>query len=305
MGLRTQLRLIVGIAVASCAAGASEAFAQAVPRKGAAGPAVKRPAPVDNRREAVDAREREAKLEKLLSVWETQSSRLKTLDVQIERTDKSRAFPDEEVHYFGRAILQAPNRAFLNLDKVVVNEKTNKQVRVPFSQIRCTGDEVWQYKPETKQIFIYPLGKDQQQRALEEGPLRFLFSMRKADARARYQMDLLKDEPGYYVISVLPMQQIDQESFSQALLQLESKYLLPTRIVLISPNGKDTEDYKLSQHKANDPVAPQNFEGILVKGWDIKRNPGEGLAPAQSRGRGTRPGFRLPTTRGANAAERR
>jgi hypothetical protein len=93
MRLRTQLRLIVGIAVASCAAGTPEAFAQATPRKGATGPAVKRAAPADNRPEAVDAREREAKLEKLLAAWETQSSRLKTLDVQLEHQHEQ---PDDQ-----------------------------------------------------------------------------------------------------------------------------------------------------------------------------------------------------------------
>lgn len=301
MRLRTPLGLIVGIALANYAAGTSTALAQGAQRSATPGPAAKRAVQPANRPEAAEAREAEAKLEKLLTAWETQSSRLKTLDVDIERIDTERGFPNDAIHYFGRAILQAPNRAFLNLKKVVVDEKTKKPVSIPHDQIRCTGDEVWHYKPETRQIFIFPLGNDQRQRALEEGPLRFLFNMRKADAKARYQMDLIKQEPSFYVISVLPLQQVDQESFSKAFLQLDAKYLLPTRIVLISPNGKNTEDYKLTNHKANEPVMPQNFEGVVVKGWKVTRNPGEGVAPAQTKARPARPGPRM----GANAPDRR
>ena len=36
----------------------------------------------------------------------------------------------------------------------------------------------------SSKIYIFPLDKDQRKRALEEGPLPFLFNMRAADATA-------------------------------------------------------------------------------------------------------------------------
>ena len=63
----------------------------------------------------------------------------------------------------------------------------------PYERIICTGKEVWQYRSDTQQIFIFPLGKDEQKKAIEEGPLPFLFNMQADDARQRYQMTLISE----------------------------------------------------------------------------------------------------------------
>src|SRR5579883_1135188 len=113
--------------------------------------------------------------DRLLELWEKQSRLLKTLDVKFHRVDKSPAW-DEDEHFEGRAILKSPNLARLNFDKVGVDPK-KQQKPEPYELIICTGKEVWQYRTDLKQIFIYPLAKQDQQHALEEGPLPFLFNM--------------------------------------------------------------------------------------------------------------------------------
>ena len=115
------------------------------------------PAPIDPRR-----------LEDLLDLWEKNSANLKSLDVKMTRTDRSPAWGEDD-HYEGRAMFKIPNRAWLHFDKEkeVVNpaNKAKEKKFVPYERIICTGTEVWQYRCDTNQIFIYPLEKDVQQRA--------------------------------------------------------------------------------------------------------------------------------------------
>ena len=226
----------------------------------------------------------DAPVKQLLGEWEKKSAELKTLDVHLKRTDHAldNAWDDEE--YLGRAILQSPDHAWLNFDKIKKG-KDGKLVSVPHERIICTGTEIWQYLSETKQILIFPLAKEEQKRAMDEGPLPFLFNMRAADAEARYLMSIVKETPEFYVLSVTPRLRIDQEAFSKAFLQLNRTTYLPVRIKLISPEGNNTKDYVLSDVKRNTEVRPENFKGVvLAKPWQVLRDPGNEVAPARKVG---------------------
>jgi len=223
-------------------------------------------------------------MEQLLVLWEKQSTRLKSLDVKFKRVDQNPAWGDNEL-YEGRAMLQSPNLAWLDFKKVGV-DKQKKPTLIPHERIVCTGKEVWQYHSPTRQIFIFPLEKQEQQRALEEGPLPFLFNMRADEAKKRYQMSLIAENAATYMVTVIPLLEIDKESFSKAIIQLDRKYLLPTNIVLIAPDGKSTQDYKFSDVKPNAPVPLANFDcKPLPPPWKVVRNPGaEGQVKGQAQG---------------------
>ena len=223
-------------------------------------------------------------MKQILAGWEAQSGRLNTLDVLITRVDRSPAWGDDR--YEGRAILMSPNLAWLDFQKVAHDDATNKDKLVPHERIVCTGKEVWQYRSDTRQIFIFPLDKQNQKRALEEGPLPFLFNMKAAEAEARYQMHLVNVMPDYYVISVVPNLQIDRESFSKAFLKLNRRAFLPDRIFLVSPDGKSTKDFTLRSVKPNAAVATENFKGqVLPAPWTVVRDPiPGGNAPAAAAG---------------------
>lgn len=225
----------------------------------------------------------------LLRAWERQSARLDTLDVEIRRLDNSEAWGDEE--YVGRAILQRPNLALLDFQKVEVDEANKKKVIKPHERIVCTGNEIWQYSSGTKQIFIFPLERQAQQRALEEGPLPFLFNMRAAEAEARYTMSLVNQTADYWVISVVPKEKIDRESFSKAFLKLNRKTFLPDEIFLVSPDDKSTKRFYLEKVRPNAKVNADNFKGkVLAAPWTVVRNPAAGEAtPAKVQRAGNTP----------------
>jgi TIGR03009 family protein len=250
-----------------------------------------------------------AKMDQILRDWEKQSKRLKTLDVTIFRRDDTPAWGDVEF-YKGRALFKSPNLAFIDFSKIKVDDQNRpvkdaagEWVAVPNERIVCTGTEVWQYKNDTKQIFIFPLQKDAQQKAIEEGPLPFLFNMRADDARRRYKMTFLKDDAkaNAHIVRIEPRLKEDMESFSVAFVNLDINYMLPTRIVMISPDGKSTKDFSLGPMYPNKQLVERNFEGKpMGSPWKIIRNP-----MGDERERTTNAQPRRPAPAGRPAAARR
>ncbi len=144
--------------------------------------------------------------------------------------------------------------------------------------IICGEKEVWQYLHPTKQIFVYPLAKESRQRALEEGPLPFLFNMKAQQAEARYEMKLVKEDQQYYYVLVRPKLPADKEEFRTAQIVLDKKWLLPVRIYLTSPDNKSTKDFRFEHVVPNAEVKNAWFQGHPAKDYKLERNP---QAPGQ------------------------
>ncbi len=241
------------------------------------------------------------RMEALLQQWAAKSAELKSLEVSIERIDKDAAWGDEE-HYIGHAAFRAPHFAFLDYRKVKmqlapdpknannkalvpVKTKAGKIDAPPYETIVCSGAEIWHYRYAKKQIIVYTLDKEVRKRALEEGPLPFLFNMNAGDAKRRYAMMLHSEDAKRYVVMLQPLLPEDKEVFSEAWLSLDKTWLLPTRIVLISPDRKIQQDFRLSNIKANLPVEDRLFKGVDPgKPWKVERNPGREVeGPANAR----------------------
>ena len=137
-------------------------------------------------------------------------------------------------------------------------KKDNKIDSAPFETIICTSQEVWQYRYDVRKIYIFPLDKDQRKRALEEGPLPFLFNMRAADANKRYKMKLQAEDEKRYLVMIKPLLKEDQDTFSTAWVYLDKQFLLPTRIYLSVPDGQSTKDFELSEIKATSRSTTSN-----------------------------------------------
>jgi TIGR03009 family protein len=215
------------------------------------------------------------RMDVLMAAWEDRSAKVKELDAEFTRQDKSPAW-QEEAEYKGRALLKSPDLAYLDFEKFESAQKKH----VHHERIICTGKEVFHYQTASRQIFIYPLSKEERSRALEEGPLPFLFNMKADKAKQRYKMNLLSENDLGAWIQILPLEKIDQESFSKVYVLLNKQKFLPDRLILWAPNGKDTQDYKFKTIKMNSNIDVTNFEGkIPATGWDVVRNPA-GTQPA-------------------------
>ncbi len=265
--------LVVGWATCLPMTHAQDAVVEAAPPRSKVAPDAKAVPPQNVVAPDAKAAVAVQQMDDLLIKWEKQSAKLKSLDVKFKRVDHSPAWGDNEL-YEGRAMLQSPNLAWLDFKKVGVDEH-NKPKLVPHERIVCTGKEVWQFNSPTRQIFIFPLERGQQQRALEEGPLPFLFNMKAGEAKKRYRMSLVAENASAYVVTVVPLLDIDKESFSKAIIQLDRAYLLPTNIVLFAPDEKSTQNYKFTDIKPNAVIPAANFHWTdLGPSWKVVRNPG-------------------------------
>lgn len=216
------------------------------------------------------------RMEVLLATWEQRSAQVKELDASFTRKDISAAW-QENTEYTGRALLKSPDLAYLDFLKL--DPATKKQSH--FERIICTGKEVYHYQTTSRQIFIFPLSPEERTRALEEGPLPFLFNMKAERSKKRYRMELISENDKNALIEIKPLEKIDLETFSKVYIILNKEKFLPDRLVLYDPNGKDTQDYRFTEIKVNGGVADANFQGVIPKeGWDVVRNPSSNGQPS-------------------------
>jgi TIGR03009 family protein len=220
-----------------------------------------------------------AAMERLLQAWAQQSAKVKSLDAKFHRVDSQ---PEWMVttFYEGRALLQAPNKAWLIHKKIEtgagnkpLREADGKPVSKFYEKIICNGAQVFHYKAETQQLFIYTLDKDKQKRALEEGPLPFMFDFRIDEAKKRYDMSLLGENDTHYQVLIIPKLKDDRDGFIKATVWLDKKTFLPAALRLTSPNGKDTQTYTFQEIRADVQINPANFVGEFPRGWQVNRDP--------------------------------
>ena len=258
-------------------------------------------------------------MNKLLDAWEKQSKKIISLDVAFLRIDKSQAWGDQ--YYKGRAMLQSPNLACLQFTKVKLDangkpiitsgkdgKPTEQTESEPFERIVCTGNEVLQYTWDDRKIFVFPLDKQVRQKALQQGPLPFLFNMKAVDAKQRYSMTLLNQNEKEYLIGIVPNEQIDKDSFSKALLWLSKDTFLPNHLWLFPVGAKQEERQEFRFIGPNNTIKPNTamdknfFTFSKIDGWKVVENPGAGgQAPPAKQGPGAGPAIRRPAPQPAMA----
>ncbi len=99
----------------------------------------------------------------------------------------------------------------------------------------------------------------------------------------RCGMTLMGEDANNYLIGITPRYEKDREVFSRAFLQLSKATFLPDRMLLVDTNGKDTQDYKFKTVESNQPINPQFFQALAVKGWKVVVNPEPAQAAQASR----------------------
>ena len=224
-----------------------------------------------------------AKMKWLLKAWEEQSAKLKTLDVQIYRVDKdfsgrtrttSRAGPSSRAPTWPTwtSGSQAGARRQGAAGPVEGPQEPEAGSRRIPRRSSAARNAVWQYLYDGRQIFIFPLAKGERQRALDEGPLPFLFNMKAEEAEARYQMFFEKENEKHYTVKVLPKVQEDRESFKMAFSTWRRRTCCrPDRAALA---GRQEQPGILpGQEQPNAKVDDKIFQGGVYKGWTVQKNP--------------------------------
>lgn len=249
------------------------------------------------------------KMEDLLKRWEAKSKTIETLSVKYTRFDKDPVF-DVTKRFEGDAKLRKPDFVYLDFFEVVKDKPRTFDERIV-----CDGKKVYQFRGGTKQVFIYPLPKNQEDKALNQGALPFLFGMSAAKAKSRYEMTFRGETATAYFIQIVPLLPIDREEYVQAYVKLGKDTLLPEAIQLLSPNLKETKTFTFAPGAlvSGSTIPDSWFDGVgmtatLAKsGWKVIENPGADGLPRPAPAVGARPapgnGGR-PATKGQAAGVR-
>jgi TIGR03009 family protein len=305
--VRTLIAWTVTVAVGALTASTASAQQGTTPStKRTAPPAASKAAqppaaPVDNAAERArleaDFIKARGEMEQVLAEWEKRSKLIGSLDVIFDRIDRSVGWGDQ--YYQGRAMLQSPDLACLQFQRYKLDPKEPKgkplflpgkdgklvaQLEAePYERIVCTGAEVIQYSWDVRKMIVYPLDEESRQKALQQGPLPFLFNMKASEAKKRYTMTLRKQDEKDYLIEITPNEEIDKKSFSRAFLWLSKTTFLPNQLWLYTIGEKERQEFRFAGGYntivANKPLDKNFFLKKTYGGWTVINNPGADDAP--------------------------
>jgi TIGR03009 family protein len=211
-------------------------------------------------------------LDQILVGWERAMAGIGSLWVQVERRTVDKTFATEEV-FSGVAKYVKPNKMLLHL--------VNTKKPTDFEKIVCNGQTAYQWDPPKKEIGVVTLPANKDGQVGEENFVSLLFGMKAAEAKRRYDLELMpqpnpKDPIIYYYIKVVPTQRADQAEFTRARLVLNVQTLLPREIFFESPNG-NTIKWDFQKTALNPQLDPREFGPPAPEaGWQLKK-----IAPQQ------------------------
>jgi hypothetical protein len=237
---------------------------------------------------AVAAGDEPKTIDQVLSRWEKEAAGRKTIAVTFAREDKQKGWDSE--NYDGRLIIKDRETAVLHLAK-------SGKVPTDFERILWTHSEIRQYDYSTKEIFCFPMADVRGFRLPDLMCIPFLFNRTVAELKEDYDFHLEKENDKSYLIRFSPRPGAGHDpvlvehprenffqriltkmmfppfTFSRAYIELDKETLLPRRFLLVPPDGKGTQDYRVTNIRCNEPVPEELFRASLIKGWSVRQNP--------------------------------
>jgi TIGR03009 family protein len=202
-------------------------------------------------------------LDRLLVNWEAAMKDIDTLKADLSRTEENKTFGNTTV-YVGTAKYLKPGFAMLETQKK--DGKPNE-----FEKVIVNSQGFYQYAPAQQQINVHPLTENQAAQA-GDNPLTFLFGMKAADAKGRYDLTLSKTDQYYFYVDVLPKSDADKADFQRAQLVLNKTTYLPRRLWFEQPN-KDTVMWDVPKVETHVPLKKEDFTPTLPKDWKWEQPP--------------------------------
>lgn len=208
-------------------------------------------------------------LDKYLDRWEDAMKTVKSLAVACTRTEIDPTYKTRR-SYTGTIHFLKPTNFFWHM---AVKDKPTE-----YERYICTGTYIYQYIPTEKQIKYYPAPKTTADGKLtDDNSLAFLFGMKAAEAKARYDLKLHNVDQNYVYIDVISKNAVDRADFIKARLVLNKDSFLPRQLWFETPNAGEIL-WDLTTIKPNVPMNQEIFAAPQTpKDWK--------LVPAQAQPR--------------------
>jgi TIGR03009 family protein len=221
------------------------------------------------------------KLESLLRAWEADMGQTQSLVVDFNVTRTYQGGIQKEFVGVMRCMKLADGTfgAF-------VQQHKKENPRDITEQYLCTGTEVYNISPLEKQVYIHKLPARQQGAVPDDGALPFLFGMRAATARQRYQLRTEEPQnpalkPWYLYVHVLPNFARDQQDFNRArLVIMQGNHPaipvgMPKEVYWVESNNNTTKwDIQKIQRNVPGLVRAEEFvKPRIPAGWRVENVP--------------------------------
>jgi TIGR03009 family protein len=212
-------------------------------------------------------------LEAVLANWEKAMTGVQSLHAKCVRTKLDKTYQTTEVFSgHARYLRGAPgqtSRAALELFK-------NNQPQV-FEKYLCSGNFLYEWSPANKVIRVHQLPPPKPGQIADDNFLSFLFGMKAAEAKARYQIEykVAPNDKWYVYLEILPRVASDKADFTKARLALLQANYLPRQLWFLQPNGDEvTWDFPEVISPAN--LGPAAFaHPQLPQGWQFVQVPAQ------------------------------
>jgi TIGR03009 family protein len=207
-------------------------------------------------------------LDKHLKAWEEKMRGVSSLYAVITKVDSDKVFKTE-TKMTGYALYSksgAPGAVPLNKARLELTPDGKKE---PAVKIISTGTFLYQYVPGKKEIHQHEIARPKAGAPMEDNFLGLVFGMKAEDAKARYDLSLLKEDDHYVYVEVLPKSAADKAEFIRARLVLNKANYLPRQLMFEEAN-KNTVLWDLPRAEVPKNIDPRYFDAPRADpGWKI------------------------------------
>ncbi|MEM7811863.1 MAG: PASTA domain-containing protein [Planctomycetota bacterium] len=201
-------------------------------------------------------------LQTLLTDWHNATKGVKKIEGEHRRWEYDFVFGVEQ-RSEGKYYYEAPDKG--RIDITVDNEPTllaappGKQkngqpfavkLGTPESWV-CDGESVTQIDHEAKQYEQIEIPPPARGENIMDGPLPFLFGMPPKKAHARYDIQIVRDEPQRVVLTVHPRLGRDRANWQRAMVILAKPQYMPDAVRIIDPSGNKETTYQFVRRSVN------------------------------------------------------
>src|SRR5262249_61741694 len=154
-----------------------------------------------------------------------------------------------------------------------------------FERFICSGQFIYQFVPAEKLIKVYPGPKPGKNGGFaEDSSIAFLFGMKAAEAKARYDLKLFKEDKNYIYVDVIPKLEVDKADFQKARIVLDKTNFLPRQLWFEHPNAGEVI-WDIPTAESNKAIDQRAFAAPATpKDWKLVRG-----GPPAARNRAAQP----------------
>jgi TIGR03009 family protein len=213
-------------------------------------------------------------LDRHLLRWEQEMQRVQTLAAVLNRIEKDKTFETVQKYSgYAQYLKAGAGPTALNLAMLEMRHEGKSDIAEKFI---CTGTFLYQFLPAQKEIRAYELPKPRPGQVAEDNFLTFLFGLKAAEAKRRYDLRLVKEDQWYVYVEINPRAPQDRADFQRARLVLNKDNFLPRQLWFEQPNGSEVT-WDIPRIQVNAALNRADFDKPRTPpGWRLTEVPRSG-----------------------------